>query len=79
MGVVIQDGHGHPGAVGLAGSVAAQLKAKGFKESMEEGDPICAMRLNGLRVDFMPDDPATDVTPLYLDHLADVVGQIKGM
>lgn len=28
---------------------------------------------------FMPDDPATDVTPLYLDHLADVVGQIKGM
>lgn len=35
-----------------------KLKAKGFKESMEEGDPICAMRLNGLRVDFMPDDPA---------------------
>ena len=27
---------------------------------------------------FMPDDPARDVTPLYLDHVDDIVGQIKG-
>jgi predicted nucleotidyltransferase len=38
-----------------------ELRAKGFKdmppaESVESA-PVCAMRLGGLRVDFMPDDP----------------------
>lgn len=35
------------------------LRSKGFKTTMVDDDsPICAMNLNGLRVDFMPDDPA---------------------
>ncbi|NMG42506.1 hypothetical protein GPA22_01990 [Aromatoleum toluvorans] len=33
-----------------------KLRSKGFKEDMQEDGPICAMYLNGLRVDFMPDD-----------------------
>lgn len=33
-----------------------QLRAKGFKEDMVADAPICAMYLNDLRVDFMPDD-----------------------
>lgn len=33
-----------------------RLRTKGFKENMQEDGPICAMYLNGLRVDFMPDD-----------------------
>jgi len=32
------------------------LQAKGFKDIMDADAPICAMGLNGLRVDFMPDD-----------------------
>lgn len=32
-----------------------ELKKRGFKEVMEHEDPICAMRLGELRVDFMPD------------------------
>lgn len=31
------------------------LNDRGFKEDMEYSDPICAMRLGELRVDFMPD------------------------
>lgn len=38
-------------------SLVEKLRNRGFKESMEAGaDPICAMRLDELRVDFMPDD-----------------------
>lgn len=33
-----------------------QLHALGFRESVENDDPICAMRLGELRVDFMPDN-----------------------
>lgn len=34
-----------------------KLRSRGFKESLDAGeDPICAMRLGELRVDFMPDD-----------------------
>ncbi len=33
-----------------------QLHALGFRESFENDDPICAMRLGELRVDFMPDN-----------------------
>ncbi len=33
-----------------------QLRAQGFKDSQDPDDPICAMRLGELRVDFMPDD-----------------------
>lgn len=34
----------------------AQLRELGFQESLDNDDPICAMRLGSLRVDFMPDD-----------------------
>ena len=34
----------------------AQLRELGFQESPDNDDPICAMRLGSLRVDFMPDD-----------------------
>lgn len=34
----------------------AQLRKLGFQESMDEDDPICAMKLGPMRVDFMPDD-----------------------
>ena len=33
-----------------------QLRKLGFKDSADNDDPICAMRLGELRVDFMPDD-----------------------
>ncbi len=33
-----------------------QLRSLGFSENIENDDPICAMRLGELRVDFMPDD-----------------------
>ena len=36
--------------------VQQQLRSKGFKEDMSNNDPICAMRLGELRVDFMPDN-----------------------
>jgi len=36
--------------------VQKQLRSKGFKEDMSNNDPICAMRLGELRVDFMPDN-----------------------
>jgi len=32
-----------------------ELRQKGFKESLDD-DVICRMRLDGLKVDFMPDD-----------------------
>ena len=38
-----------------------QLRQRGFKDSdptMGDGEPVCAMRLESLRVDFMPDDEA---------------------
>lgn len=34
-----------------------ELRERGFRESPED-DVICRMRLGGLKVDFMPDDPA---------------------
>ncbi|ESQ75185.1 hypothetical protein [Asticcacaulis sp. AC402] len=33
-----------------------ELRSKGFAESQED-EVICRMRLGGLKVDFMPDDP----------------------
>jgi len=33
-----------------------ELREKGFRESQED-TVICRMRLGGLKVDFMPDDP----------------------
>lgn len=33
-----------------------KLRANGFKEDMNNDDPICGMRLGELRVDFMPDN-----------------------
>jgi len=33
-----------------------ELSERGFKEVLEHNDPICAMRLGELRVDFMPDN-----------------------
>lgn len=33
-----------------------QLREKGFREQLDNDAPICAMFLNSLRVDFMPDD-----------------------
>lgn len=38
-------------------SLLEKLRAKGFKEDMHSDAPICAMYLDELRVDFMPDDP----------------------
>jgi predicted nucleotidyltransferase len=37
-------------------SLIEHLRARGFKEDMTQDAPICAMFLNSLRVDFMPDD-----------------------
>lgn len=34
----------------------AQLRELGFQDGLDNDDPICAMRLGSLRVDFMPDD-----------------------
>lgn len=34
-----------------------RLRGAGFRERMDEDGPICAMFLDDLRVDFMPDDP----------------------
>ena len=44
--------------VGYVGWAALQtkLRAQGFHEEIND-DPICAMKLGQLRVDFMPDDP----------------------
>ena len=42
---------GYPGWINFQ----TQIKARGFKESMED-DIACRMRLNDLIVDFMPDD-----------------------
>lgn len=42
---------GYPGWV----KFQTQIKARGFKESMDD-DIACRMRLDGLIVDFMPDD-----------------------
>jgi predicted nucleotidyltransferase len=33
-----------------------RLRQRGFRDSLEQQDPICTMRLGALRVDFMPDD-----------------------
>jgi predicted nucleotidyltransferase len=46
--------------VGYVGWALLQqkLRALGFSQSLEKGDPVCAMRLGELRVDFMPDDEA---------------------
>lgn len=33
-----------------------QLRELGFQDSMDKDDPICAMKLGSMRVDFMPDD-----------------------
>jgi len=33
-----------------------QLRTRNFKDNLEAEDPICAMTLGELRVDFMPDD-----------------------
>jgi predicted nucleotidyltransferase len=33
-----------------------KLRSKGFRENAQSDGPFCAMHLNGLRVDFMPDD-----------------------
>jgi predicted nucleotidyltransferase len=35
-----------------------KLRGKGFREKAQADGPICAMYLNDLRVDFMPDDAA---------------------
>lgn len=45
------------GYVGWA-QLQQQLQALGFTQSLGKDDPICAMRLRELRVDFMPDDEA---------------------
>jgi len=45
------------GYVGWA-QLQQQLQALGFTQSLGKEDPVCAMRLGGLRVDFMPDDEA---------------------
>lgn len=42
---------GYPGWINFQ----TQIKARGFKESMDD-DIACRMRLDGLIVDFMPDD-----------------------
>lgn len=33
-----------------------RLRQRGFRDSLEQQDPICTMRLGVLRVDFIPDD-----------------------
>ena len=33
-----------------------ELRLRNFKENPDVDDPICAMKLGDLRVDFMPDD-----------------------
>lgn len=56
-----------------------KLRGRGFKEEIQEDGPICAMYLDGLRVDFMPDDASilnftnvwykdafANATPFYL-------------
>lgn len=43
------------GHVGWA-SLQKQLRAQGFRNEISGDDPICAMKLGELRVDFMPDD-----------------------
>jgi predicted nucleotidyltransferase len=45
------------GHVGWA-ALQKQLRQKGFSDDMQSDGPICAMQLDALRVDFMPDDPA---------------------
>ncbi|KTG26516.1 hypothetical protein AWR38_16780 [Idiomarina sp. WRN-38] len=43
--------------VGYMGMQALEeaLRKRGFSHSLDEDDPICAMKLDELRVDFMPD------------------------
>ena len=46
-------------AIGMLGWYQLQnkLRERGFRDDASDPDaPICAMKLNGLRVDFMPDD-----------------------
>lgn len=46
-------------AIGMPGwhQLQKKLRERGFREDVSSPDaPICAMQLNGLRVDFMPDD-----------------------
>ncbi|GAB3373962.1 MULTISPECIES: nucleotidyl transferase AbiEii/AbiGii toxin family protein [Azotobacter] len=48
------------GTVGFA-ALQEQLQEKGFRIDIPDPDedlPICAMKLDGMRVDFMPDDEA---------------------
>jgi predicted nucleotidyltransferase len=44
------------GHVGWA-TLQDQLRQQGFSDDMQDNGPICAMNLDSLRVDFMPDDP----------------------
>ena len=37
-------------------TLQSQLRRNGFQHGTEAGDPLCAMRLGEMRVDFMPDD-----------------------
>lgn len=45
------------GQMGWA-DLQATLRTRGFRDIISDDGPICAMALGGLRVDFMPDDPA---------------------
>jgi predicted nucleotidyltransferase len=45
----------HIGNYGQFDALHRQLRTRGFKDSMVEGEPICALRLGSLRVDIMPD------------------------
>lgn len=44
--------------IGMAGwyALAETLRQKGFKDNMLDDGPLCALSLQGMRVDFMPDD-----------------------
>lgn len=60
--------------LGRAGwyALQSQLRKCGFQDMPPSEDaPICAMRLNGMRVDFMPDDPEVlgFSNPWYADAL----------
>jgi len=65
------------GVVGAASFARfqAQLRELGFQESLDNDDPICAMRLGSLRVDFMPDDENIlgFSNPWYKDALSTAV------
>lgn len=38
-------------------TLQSRLRQQGFLDDMHNDGPICAMKLDSLRVDFMPDDP----------------------